>query len=52
MFSELDNTCRTLAFAWDHQRHAPANFVAINFRGNRWPSGSGASRDDTSSSLP
>jgi hypothetical protein len=35
MYSEFDNTCKTVAFAWDHQRHAPANFVDINFRGNR-----------------
>lgn len=35
MFSEFDYTCKTLAFAWDHRRHTPANFVDINFRGNR-----------------
>lgn len=35
MFSEFDNTCKTLAFAWDHRRHASVNFVDINFRGNR-----------------
>jgi hypothetical protein len=35
MFSEFDNTCKTLAFAWDHRRHTSANFVDINFRGNR-----------------
>lgn len=35
MFSDFDNTCKTLAFAWDHRRHESANFVDIKFRGNR-----------------
>ena len=35
MFSEFDNTCKLLAFAWDHRRHMAANYVSINFRGNR-----------------
>jgi hypothetical protein len=35
LHSDFDQSCKVLAFSWDHRRHESANFVNINFRGSR-----------------
>lgn len=35
LYSDFDQSCKVLAFSWDHRQHESANFVNINFRGSR-----------------
>jgi hypothetical protein len=35
LYSDFDQSCKVLAFSWDHRRHEYANFVDIRFRGSR-----------------
>ncbi len=35
MLSDFDSCSKVLALCWDHARHAPAEYVDIQFRGNR-----------------
>lgn len=35
LYSACDQSCKILAFSWDHRRSEPAEFVDIRFRGTR-----------------
>lgn len=35
LYSDFDQSCKVLAFSWDHRRHESASFVDISFRGSR-----------------